>query len=68
VARDHAVASFAALAEQGRLREGVDPRYAGLSFVALMDGLQVQWLSNPERVDLVGAVRSYLQALITVEL
>jgi AcrR family transcriptional regulator len=68
MARDHAVASFAVLAERGELRPGIDPAYAGLSFVALMDGLQVQWLSNPDRVDLVGAVRFYLESLLTVEL
>jgi AcrR family transcriptional regulator len=68
MARDHAVASFTVLAERGELRAGVDPAYAGLSFVALMDGLQVQWLSNPDRVDIVGAVRIYLESLLTVAL
>jgi AcrR family transcriptional regulator len=66
--RDHAVASFAVLAERGQLRDGIDPAYAGLSLVALMDGLQVQWLSNPDVVDLVGSVRFYLQSLMTVPL
>jgi AcrR family transcriptional regulator len=68
MARDHAVASFAVLAERGELRTGIDPAYAGLSFVALMDGLQVQFLSNPDRVDLVAAVRFYLESLLTVAL
>jgi len=68
MARDHAVASFAVLGERGELRSGVDPAVAGLSFIALMDGLQVQWLTNPDRVDLVGAVRIFLQDLISVEL
>jgi AcrR family transcriptional regulator len=68
VARGHAVDSFAVLAKRGELRPGVDPAYAGLSFVALMDGLQVQWLSNPDGVDLVGSLRFYLQGLLTVPL
>ena len=68
MARDHAVASFRELAARGELRDGVDPELAGLNLVALMDGLQVQWLSNPGAVDLVGALRSHLQSLLTVPL
>jgi AcrR family transcriptional regulator len=68
MARDHAVASFTVLAERGELREDIDPAYAGLSFVALMDGLQVQWLSNPDRVDIARSVRFYLETLLTVPL
>jgi hypothetical protein len=36
--------------------------------VALMDGLQVQWLSNRSEVDPVATLRSYLQSLLTVPL
>lgn len=68
LARGYAVDSFKVLAGRGELRGGVDPEYAGLNFVALMDGLQVQWLSNPDGVDLVGALRFYLQDLLTVPL
>jgi AcrR family transcriptional regulator len=68
LARSFAAESFRALAERGELREGVDPEVAALNFVALMDGLQVQWLSNPARVDLVEALRSYLRGLLTVPL
>ena len=64
-ARRYAVDSFTVLAARNELRAGVDPQLAGLSLVALMDGLQVQWLSNAGAVDLVGALRSYLQALLT---
>jgi AcrR family transcriptional regulator len=68
MARDHAVASFRALAARGELRAGTDPEHAALAFVALMDGLQVQWLTTPAGVDLVGALRFYLEALLTVPL
>jgi AcrR family transcriptional regulator len=68
LARRYAVESFKVLAARGELRVGVDPEYAGLSFVALMDGLQVQWLSNRDGVDLVGLLRFYLQGLLTVPL
>jgi AcrR family transcriptional regulator len=68
MARRYAVESFKVLAANGELRTGVDPELAGLNLVALMDGLQVQWLSNGNAVDLVAAVRSYLQDLLTVPL
>jgi AcrR family transcriptional regulator len=67
-ARDHAAASFRVLAERGELRPGVDPEQAALAFVALMDGLQVQWLTTPDAVDLVGALRFYLTSLLSVPL
>ncbi|WP_245886384.1 TetR/AcrR family transcriptional regulator [Umezawaea tangerina] len=60
MAREYAAESFRALAAEGRLREGVDPEYAALTLVALMDGLQVQWLSDRGRVDLVGSLRRYV--------
>jgi AcrR family transcriptional regulator len=65
-ARRYVVDSFRVLAARGELREGVDPELAGLNLVALADGLQVQWLSNGSAVDLVGALRFYLQDLLTV--
>jgi len=68
MARRYAVESFRVLAAEGELRAGVDPELAGLNLIALMDGLQVQWLSNGDAVDLVEAVRSYVQGLLTVPL
>jgi AcrR family transcriptional regulator len=68
MARDYAAASFRVLAADGDLRAGVDPDHAALNLVALMDGLQVQWLSHPAAVDLVGALRFYLQDLLTIPL
>jgi hypothetical protein len=68
MARRYAVDSLKVLAARDELRPGVDPELAGLSLVALMDGLQVQWLSNGGSVDLVAALRYYLQDLLTVPL
>ena len=67
-ARAYAKASFVALAESGDLRPDVDPEQAAVIFIALMDGLQVQWLTTPETLDLVGALRAYLGNVLTVEL
>ncbi|MEV4597118.1 TetR/AcrR family transcriptional regulator [Amycolatopsis sp. NPDC049253] len=67
-ARESVIGSFRLLATTGELREGVDPDFAALTFIALMDGLQVQWLTTPGDVDLVGSLRFYLRALLTVPL
>jgi AcrR family transcriptional regulator len=67
-ARDAAVESFRVLAGRGELRDGIDPELAALGFVALMDGLQVQWLTMPDQVDLVGTLRFYLRSLLSVPL
>ncbi|WP_020658469.1 TetR/AcrR family transcriptional regulator [Amycolatopsis benzoatilytica] len=67
-ARESVGQSFRVLAETGELRPGTDPEHAALAFIALMDGLQVQWLTTPARVDLVGSLRFYLQTLLTVPL
>lgn len=63
-ARDAARSAFAALDAAGRLRPGVDPGAAAVTFIALMDGLQVQWLANPDRIDLVGPLRFLLRQLL----
>jgi AcrR family transcriptional regulator len=67
-ARDGVHESFEVLAARGELRDGVEPAVAALTFIALMDGLQVQWLTVPGDVDLVGSLRFYLQNLLTVPL
>ncbi|MBB1155013.1 MULTISPECIES: TetR/AcrR family transcriptional regulator [Amycolatopsis] len=67
-ARDSIAQSFHALAETGELRPGADPDLAALTFIALMDGLQVQWLTTPTQVDTVGSLRLFLQTLLTVPL
>jgi len=60
--------SFEHAAENGQLQPGVDPTGAARDFVALMDGLQVQWLYARESVDMASEVRRYVQSLLTVEL
>jgi AcrR family transcriptional regulator len=53
------------LAAAGRLREGVDPRIAATSLVALWDGLQLQWLLRPDDVDVAAHLRAFLD-LVTL--
>lgn len=59
-------------ARAGGLRDGVDPSAAARHIVALMDGLQVQWLLSldrprPERVDMAADLRAYLRLILADE-
>ncbi|GAA4904386.1 TetR family transcriptional regulator [Stackebrandtia albiflava] len=63
-ARDLVRASFTAMAEAGELRDGVDPDRAATVFIALMDGLQVQWLTSPDEVDMTATLRTHLATLL----
>lgn len=64
IARRSAYVTFGALAENDELRPGVDPTSAALTFMSLWDGLQVQWLTMPDEVDLVGTLRHYLDTIL----
>lgn len=55
---------FAALAASGRLRHGVDPALAAATVVALWEGIQLQWLYDPERIDAAAALRGYLDLVL----
>lgn len=59
--------AFQVAQERGELREGVDPRSATRTLVALVDGLQVQWLFDPS-IDMSTDVRNYVQGLLTTDL
>jgi AcrR family transcriptional regulator len=60
--------SFEMVKADGQLSGGVEPASAARSFVALMDGLQVQWLLDKSSVDMAEESRRYLQTLLTVPL
>lgn len=55
-------------AEGGALREGIDPAAAGRQLIALMDGMQVQWLLDDASTDMAGVVRAHVQDQLTVPL
>lgn len=55
---------FDDLAADGELRPGVEPQLMGRSFTALMDGLQIQWLYDPESVDMVATLRFYFNTYL----
>jgi hypothetical protein len=50
---------FVELAEDGQARAGLDPLTAGRQWVALMDGLQIQWLLD-ESTDMAAVLRAHL--------
>lgn len=58
---------FTQLADEGRLRDGVDPEAAAASLIALWDGIQTQWLLAPDSVDMAGCLRGYLELVILPE-
>ncbi|MGT2425363.1 TetR/AcrR family transcriptional regulator [Amnibacterium kyonggiense] len=54
--------------EDGALRDGVDPDLAARELVAVMDGLQVQWLLDGCTSDMADLVRRHVQERLTVPL
>lgn len=60
--------AFQEAAELGQLQPDVDCLGAARSLVALMDGLQIQWLLDPGGVDMAAELRRHLQPLLTVKL
>jgi AcrR family transcriptional regulator len=56
------------LAATGELVPGNDPRSLAVEIIALMDGLQVQWVLAPDQIDMVAVLRHRLAAALTVPL
>lgn len=52
---------------EGALRDGVDPASAARQLVALMDGLQIQWLYDPHSVDMAALVAAHLDRQLMAE-
>ena len=61
-------AAFERAAEEGQLRPGTDCASAARTLIAVMDGLQIQWLLDREGVNMADDLRRYLQPLLTVNL
>jgi AcrR family transcriptional regulator len=52
----------------GQLKPGVDCQSAARTVIALMDGLQVQWLLHGDDVNMASDLRRYIQSLVTIDL
>ncbi len=57
--------AFERMASAGQLRGGVKPAAAARSTVAVMDGLQLQWLLEPDSVDMAADLSAYFRSLAT---
>lgn len=62
--REAYTAEFAALRDAGHLRDGVDPAVAAATVIALWEGIELQWLYAPDRIDAPAALRAYLDLVI----
>lgn len=60
--------SYREARDEGALRAGIAPDEAAQQLIALMDGLQVQWLLSGCATDMAGVLRAHVQAQLTVEL
>jgi AcrR family transcriptional regulator len=60
--------AFERAAARGQLRRDVDCASAARTLIALINGLQVQWLLHPNQVDMPGDLRRCLQPWLTVDL
>lgn len=58
------VAAMIASAQQdGRVRADIDPRLKAAEILATLDGLQTQWLLDPDEVDIAKSAEAYAQTL-----
>jgi hypothetical protein len=57
--------AFSDLERRGSLRPGVMPAVASRQLVALMDGLQLQWLLDNDSLDMAAELRAFLRAITT---
>lgn len=55
---------FSALAEQEQLRSGIAPATLATMTIALLNGLQNQWLHDRDAVDVEGSMRAFLTGLV----
>ncbi|MFE6766881.1 TetR/AcrR family transcriptional regulator [Streptomyces sp. NPDC057689] len=58
--------SYTEAREKGVLREDIDPGEAAQQLIALMDGLQTQWLLSGGATDMAGVLQAHIQAQLTV--
>jgi AcrR family transcriptional regulator len=57
-------AAFERIAAAGRLLPGVDAYRAAVATIALMDGLQVQWLLDPQSTDMGQALSEFFRGFV----
>jgi AcrR family transcriptional regulator len=61
--RDNIAAALRAGVDTGEIRPDVDVDALAAEIIAMMDGLQVQWLLNPDQVDLATVFAHYIRGV-----
>jgi AcrR family transcriptional regulator len=56
--------AFERIEGAGRLMPGIDPQRAAVATIALMDGLQVQWLLDPDSTDMADALGEFFSVFV----
>lgn len=59
--------AFGNLEAEGRLRHGMTPRRAAVTLIAVMDGLQVQWLLDRSVVDMAEELRALFATFADID-
>ncbi|WP_183500275.1 TetR/AcrR family transcriptional regulator [Microbacterium invictum] len=59
--------AFEKLRDDGLLREGVTAERASVATIALMDGLQVQWLLDRQALDMATELKALLALLVRMD-
>lgn len=65
--RENIERAFANLRAEGRLRDGVVPGRAAAALIAMMDGLQVQWLLDRSVLDMAEELRDFISLYADIE-
>jgi AcrR family transcriptional regulator len=63
--RDYTIGALTTGVASGEFVPGLDPEAHADRLIALIDGLQLQWLLDSSRMDLSGVFRGYVTDLIT---
>ncbi|WP_102194631.1 TetR/AcrR family transcriptional regulator [Microbacterium aurantiacum] len=59
--------AFANLEAEGRLRPGMTPYRGAVILIAMMDGLQVQWLLDRSAVDMAEELRVLISGIVDID-
>jgi len=65
--RNNIRSAFEALAAEGRLAAGVTPPRAAVATIAMMDGLQVQWLLDRDVIDMSDELRRFFASFVDID-
>jgi AcrR family transcriptional regulator len=59
--------AFEGLAGEDRLSPGISPESAAIGTLAIMDGLQIQWLLDPSGIDMPRELAKYLSTITDID-